>query len=60
MKAQAPVGGKRGGQPPPVSDPLVASTDATGAKTGKGPKIIKVRPDPEDVTGSVAVRDPSK
>jgi uncharacterized protein len=44
---------------PEANDSIVASTDATGSKTGKGPKIIKVKPDPKDITGSVAVRDPS-
>jgi uncharacterized protein len=46
--------------PPVGADPLVASKDAAGAKTGAGPKIIKVKPDPGDITGSVMVRDPSK
>lgn len=41
-------------------DPLIVSKDAAGAKTGAGPKIIKVKPSPEDITGSVKVRDPSK
>jgi uncharacterized protein len=45
---------------PDAADPLVASKDATGAKTGLGPKIIKVKPDPKDITGSVIVRDPSR
>ena len=41
-------------------DPLIVSRDGTGAKTGAGPKIIKVKPSPDDITGSVKVRDPSK
>jgi uncharacterized protein len=45
---------------PDAADPLVVSKDPTGAKTGSGPKIIKVKPDPRDITGSVVVRDPSR
>ena len=42
-----------------TGDNTVASRDAAGANTGAGPKIIKVKPDLKDITGSVAVRDPS-
>ena len=59
-KAESPVAENARAETPAIIDPVVASTDATGANTGKGPKIIKVRPDPKDITGSVAVRDPSK
>jgi uncharacterized protein len=59
-KAEVPAVETAEDAAPAVIDSIVASTDATGAKTGKGPKIIKVRPDPKDITGSIAVRDPSK
>ena len=60
MKPESPVLEKAEGGQPPLSSQLVASKDAAGEKTGGGPKIIKIKPDPKDITGSVAVRDPSK
>jgi uncharacterized protein len=56
----APVAAKAETGAESVKDEMIASRDASGAATGAGPKIIKVKPDPKDITGSVAVRDPSK
>jgi polysaccharide deacetylase 2 family uncharacterized protein YibQ len=42
-----------------AQEQILASKDGSGAKTGAGPKIIKVKRDPKDITGSVTVRDPS-
>ena len=58
--AAAPALGKVEAAAEAIKEELIASRDATGAATGLGPKIIKVKPDPKDITGSVAVRDPSK
>jgi uncharacterized protein len=59
-KSESAVLEKTASAQPAAADPLVASKDATGASTGRGPKIIKVKPDSKDITGSVAVRDPSR
>lgn len=58
--AAAPVASKAETAAEAVKDEMIASRGASGSATGAGPKIIKVKPDPKDITGSVAVRDPSK
>ncbi len=60
VAADAPVPATSDAATAESGDTLIASKDAAGAKTGVGPKIIKVKPDPKDITGSVVVRDPSK
>lgn len=57
---QTPAAGKVEAAAEAVKDEMIASRDASGSATGAGPKIIKVKPDPKDITGSVTVRDPSK
>jgi uncharacterized protein len=57
---QIPAAGKVEAAAEAVNDEMTASRDASGSATGAGPKIIKVKPDPKDITGSVTVRDPSK
>jgi uncharacterized protein len=58
--APLPVAGNAEAAAEALKDEMVASRDASGSATGAGPKIIKVKPDPKDITGSVKVRDPSK